>query len=48
MVANDLQDWPRWAFWTDAATAPEAFDGRESLGERLAEFLDLPAPEGRT
>jgi phosphopantothenoylcysteine decarboxylase/phosphopantothenate--cysteine ligase len=48
VVANDLQDWPRWAFWTDAATAPEAFDGRESLGERLAEFLDLPAPEGRT
>ena len=48
VVANDLQDWPRWAFWTDAAAAPEAFDGRESLGERLAEFLDLPAPEGRT
>lgn len=48
VVANDLQDWPRWAFWTDAATAPEAFGGRESLGERLAEFLDLPAPEGRT
>ncbi len=48
VVANDLQDWPRWAFWTDAAAAPEAFDGRESLGERLAEFLELPAPEGRT
>ena len=48
VVANDLQDWPRLAFWTDAAAAPEAFDGRESLGERLAEFLDLPAPEGRT
>jgi phosphopantothenoylcysteine decarboxylase/phosphopantothenate--cysteine ligase len=48
VVANDLQDWPRWAFWTDATAAPEAFDGRESLGERLAEFLDLPAPEGRT
>ena len=48
VVANDLQYWPRWAFWTDAAAAPEAFDGRESLGERLAEFLDLPAPEGRT
>ena len=48
VVANDLQDWPSWAFWTDAAAAPEAFDGRESLGERLAEFLDLPAPEGRT
>ena len=48
VVANDLQDWPRWAFWTDSATVPEAFDGRESLGERLAEFLDLPAPEGRT
>ena len=48
VVANDLQDWPCWAFWTDAATAPEAFDSRESLGERLAAFLDLPAPEGRT
>lgn len=48
VVANDLQDWPRWAFWTDAAAVPEAFDGRESLGERLAEFLELPAPEGRT
>jgi phosphopantothenoylcysteine decarboxylase/phosphopantothenate--cysteine ligase len=48
VVANDLQDWPRWAFWTDAAAVPEAFDGRESLGERLAEFLDLPAPEGHT
>ena len=49
VVANDLQDWPRWAFWTDAATAPEAFDSRESLGEHLAAFLEsLPAPEGRT
>jgi phosphopantothenoylcysteine decarboxylase/phosphopantothenate--cysteine ligase len=48
VVANDLQDWPRWAFWTDAAAAPESFDHREILGERLAEFLDLPAPEGRT
>ena len=49
VVANDLQDWPCWAFWTDAATAPEDFDSRESLGERLAVFLEsLPAPEGRT
>ena len=49
VVANDLQDWPCWAFWTDAATAPEDFDSRESLGERLTVFLEsLPAPEGRT
>ena len=49
VVANDLQDWPRWAFWTDAAAAPESFDHREILGERLAAFLEsLPAPEGRT
>ena len=48
VVANDLQDWPCWAFWTDAAIAPEAFDSRESLGEHLAAFLDLPAPERRT
>jgi phosphopantothenoylcysteine decarboxylase/phosphopantothenate--cysteine ligase len=49
VVANDLQDWPRWAFWTDAADAPESFDGRENLGARLAAFLEsLPPPEGRT
>ena len=49
VVANDLQEWPRWGFWTDAARAPEVFDDRGSLGGRLAAFAAaLPAPEGRT
>ena len=49
VVANDLQDWPHWALWTDVSAAPESFDHREILGERLAAFLEsLPAPEGRT
>lgn len=49
VVANDLQAWPRWEFWTDPAGMPEVFDGREGIGARLAALLDpLTAPEGRT
>jgi phosphopantothenoylcysteine decarboxylase/phosphopantothenate--cysteine ligase len=49
VVANDLQEWPRWEFWTDPAGTPEVFDGREGIGARLAALLEpLSAPEGRT
>ena len=49
VVANDLEGWPRWELWTDATRPPEAFDGREGIGGRLAAFLDSStAKEGRT
>jgi phosphopantothenoylcysteine decarboxylase/phosphopantothenate--cysteine ligase len=49
VVANDLQEWPRWEFWMDPAGMPEVFDGREGIGARLAALLEpLTAPEGRT
>jgi phosphopantothenoylcysteine decarboxylase/phosphopantothenate--cysteine ligase len=48
VVANDLQTWPRWEFWTDAERPPEVFDGREGIGGRLAAFVaSLPTPETR-
>lgn len=48
VVANDLQTWPRWEFWTDAERPPEVFDGREGIGGRLAAFVaTLPTPETR-
>ncbi len=48
VVANDLQTWPRWEFWTDAERPPEIFDGREGIGGRLAAFVaSLPTPETR-
>ena len=48
VVANDLEAWPRWEFWTDAGRPPEVFDGREGIGGRLAAFVgSLPAPEVR-
>ncbi len=49
VVANDLQEWPRWEFWTDTARPPETFDDREALGGRLAAFAaSPPAREGLT
>lgn len=48
VVANDLQTWRRWEFWTDAERPPEVFDGREGIGGRLAAFVaSLPTPETR-
>lgn len=49
VVANDLQDWPRWSLWTDPAGPPEAHDDRDTLGGRLARLAQsTTATEGRT
>lgn len=49
VVANDLQEWPRWALWTDPAGPPEIHDDRDALGGRLAMLVGSSATtEGRT
>ena len=49
VIANDLADWPRWEFWTDASREPETYGDRGDMGARLAALLDAArAAEGRT